>query len=301
MVKRPKDGKEEVAPGYEASFDVNDYSPAIDAIIKVMGTETLSVKRVRKTLEAMFNNKFKEHRDEIRHSIVDRYLEIRAEEAKNDDAGLSDQEKMKQKIEQLERENRMLSAKLNAGLRAVQIHKGITKRKKSQTLPDKKPKKRKMVKASNLSKEEPITPELARFLGTSGFVSRVDAIRRMWKYIKENNLQNPKNRKEIICDDRMRPIFGDKIGMFETSKVISKHFIRGNSLPASNVKKIVSKTSDHASNDDKDGEHSAENGIGIKDSETKSSFSTDSKEKSKAKNHKNKKGGAKKKSGDHSK
>ncbi|KAF6013142.1 hypothetical protein HII12_001857 [Brettanomyces bruxellensis] len=236
MVKKSKDGKEEVAPGYSALFDVKDLYPAIDAIIKVMGTETLSVKRVRKTLEAMFNNKFKEHREEIRKSIVDRYLQIRADEAKNENAGLSDQEKMKQKIEQLERENRMLSAKLNAGLRAVQIHKGITKRKTFQTLPDKKPKKRKMIKASNLSKKEPITPELARFLGTTEQVSRVDAIRIMWKYIKENNLQNPKNRKEILCDDRMKPIFGDKIGMFETSKVISKHFIRGNSLPPSKVK-----------------------------------------------------------------
>ncbi|KAF6010787.1 hypothetical protein HII13_002900 [Brettanomyces bruxellensis] len=226
MVKKSKDGKEEVAPGYSALFDVKDLYPAIDAIIKVMGTETLSVKRVRKTLEAMFNNKFKEHREEIRKSIVDRYLQIRADEAKNENAGLSDQEKMKQKIEQLERENRMLSAKLNAGLRAVQIHKGITKRKTFQTLPDKKPKKRKDDKGLKPFQKEPITPELARFFGyhRTGISGGCN----------QNN--NPKNRKEILCDDRMKPIFGDKIGMFETSKVISKHFIRGNSLPPSKVK-----------------------------------------------------------------
>lgn len=44
--------------------------------------------------------------------------------------------------------------------------------------------------------------------------------------MKEHNLQNPDNRREIICDDRMKPVFGDRIGMFETSKVLSRHFVK---------------------------------------------------------------------------
>lgn len=55
-------------------------------------------------------------------------------------------------------------------------------------------------------------------------LSRPQVVKRLWVYIKANDLQNPKNKKEILCDDSLRAIFNaDKIDMFAMNKVLSQH------------------------------------------------------------------------------
>jgi len=72
---------------------------------------------------------------------------------------------------------------------------------------------------------KPITPspELAVITGSAP-LPRSEVVSKMWKYIKENNLQNPENKREILADDKLKPIFGvDKCTMFEMNKLLSKH------------------------------------------------------------------------------
>jgi upstream activation factor subunit UAF30 len=46
----------------------------------------------------------------------------------------------------------------------------------------------------------------------------------MWEYIKKNNLQNPENKREILADDKLQPIFGKpKVTMFEMNKHLAQH------------------------------------------------------------------------------
>lgn len=48
-------------------------------------------------------------------------------------------------------------------------------------------------------------------------------MKKLWGYIKENDLQNPLQKAEIICDDKLRPIFNvDKIHMFTMNKVYNR-------------------------------------------------------------------------------
>lgn len=45
-------------------------------------------------------------------------------------------------------------------------------------------------------------------------------VKKLWDYIKSNNLQNPDNRREILCDDKLRALFNvDKVHMFTMNKV----------------------------------------------------------------------------------
>ena len=45
----------------------------------------------------------------------------------------------------------------------------------------------------------------------------------MWDYIKENDLQNPENRREIICDEKLKSVLGiDSINMFKMTSKISE-------------------------------------------------------------------------------
>ena len=72
---------------------------------------------------------------------------------------------------------------------------------------------------------KPVTPspELAKITGSAA-LPRSEVVSKMWDYIKKNNLQNPQNKREIMADDTLRPIFGgDKCTMFEMNKHLSKH------------------------------------------------------------------------------
>ena len=52
-------------------------------------------------------------------------------------------------------------------------------------------------------------------------MSRPQVVKQLWVYIKGHELQNPANRREILCDDALRDVFGcDKIDMFRMNKVL---------------------------------------------------------------------------------
>ncbi|KAF8077259.1 hypothetical protein N665_1051s0002 [Sinapis alba] len=74
-------------------------------------------------------------------------------------------------------------------------------------------------------KTVPVSQTLASFAGESE-LSRATAVKKVWEHIKGNNLQNPENRKQIICDDKLKTIFGDKdtVGFTEIAKLLSPHF-----------------------------------------------------------------------------
>ena len=71
----------------------------------------------------------------------------------------------------------------------------------------------------------PLTPssQLAEVIGNKG-MPRTEIVKKIWDYIKKNNLQDKKNRRMINADAKLKPIFGkDQISMFELAKVVNKH------------------------------------------------------------------------------
>ncbi|KAE8677517.1 ABC transporter G family member 14-like isoform X1 [Hibiscus syriacus] len=78
-----------------------------------------------------------------------------------------------------------------------------------------------------LMRLQPVSPQLGKFLGSSE-ASRADATKKIWEYIKLHNLQNPANKKEIICDEKLKTIFDgkDRVGMLEVAKYLSPHFVK---------------------------------------------------------------------------
>jgi upstream activation factor subunit UAF30 len=71
---------------------------------------------------------------------------------------------------------------------------------------DLKPKKR--VGGGGLSAVKEISDELADFLGSGKFMARTAIVKALWNYIKENNLQNPSDKRQILLDDKMKAVFG---------------------------------------------------------------------------------------------
>lgn len=68
------------------------------------------------------------------------------------------------------------------------------------------------------------SPELAAVVGSTE-LSRGEVVTKIWDYIKKNNLQNPKNKREIIADAKLKPVFDgkDRVSMFEMNKHLAKH------------------------------------------------------------------------------
>ncbi len=68
------------------------------------------------------------------------------------------------------------------------------------------------------------SPELAAVVG-SGKLARGEVVSKMWEYIKKNDLQNPANKREILADAKLKPIFDgkDAVSMFEMNKHLAKH------------------------------------------------------------------------------
>ena len=48
-------------------------------------------------------------------------------------------------------------------------------------------------------------------------------VKLLWDHIKANNMQNPSNKREIVCDDAFRAIFKcDRIDMFKMNKELGQ-------------------------------------------------------------------------------
>jgi upstream activation factor subunit UAF30 len=73
---------------------------------------------------------------------------------------------------------------------------------------------------------KPLTPStaLAAIVGAKP-LPRTEVVKKLWAYIRKNNLQDAKNRRMIHSDDKLRPVFGGKgqLNMFEMTKYVSKH------------------------------------------------------------------------------
>jgi upstream activation factor subunit UAF30 len=73
---------------------------------------------------------------------------------------------------------------------------------------------------------KPMTPSaaLGGVVGTNP-MPRTEVTKKLWGYIKKNNLQDPKERRMIVADDKLKPVFGGKgrVSMFEMTKLVNKH------------------------------------------------------------------------------
>ena len=93
----------------------------------------------------------------------------------------------------------------------------------------KKPAAKKKVAAKrkpNAAFMKPMTPSasLAAVIG-AGPMPRTEVTKKIWAYIKKNNLQDKKNRRNINADPNLKAVFGGKatVNMFEMTKLVNKH------------------------------------------------------------------------------
>jgi chromatin remodeling complex protein RSC6 len=70
-----------------------------------------------------------------------------------------------------------------------------------------------------------ISESLADVVG-KGPMPRTEVTKKLWAYIKQHNLQDPKNKRNILPDDKLAKVFGGSkkaVNMFEMTKLVNKH------------------------------------------------------------------------------
>jgi chromatin remodeling complex protein RSC6 len=81
-------------------------------------------------------------------------------------------------------------------------------------------------KTANAAFMKPMTPSatLAAVIGANP-MPRTEVTKKLWAYIKKHNLQDPKKKRNIKADDKLKAVFGGKgvVNMFEMTKLVGKH------------------------------------------------------------------------------
>jgi len=80
--------------------------------------------------------------------------------------------------------------------------------------------------ASNTGFNAPLTasPSLADVVGSSP-MARTEIIKKIWEYIRKNNLQDKVNRRMINADAKLKVLFAGKsqVSMFDLAKIVSQN------------------------------------------------------------------------------
>ena len=78
--------------------------------------------------------------------------------------------------------------------------------------------------ATGLDKPLKASPELQAIVGQE-MISRKDAVKALWVYIKANNLQDPEDKRTIVPDEKLKKVFGgeERVNMMSIKKRLSDH------------------------------------------------------------------------------
>ena len=78
----------------------------------------------------------------------------------------------------------------------------------------------------NAALMKPVQPDdkLSAIVGSTP-LPRSEMTKKLWDYIKKNNLQDAKKRTLINADEALKAVFGGKkqVSMFEMTKLVSAH------------------------------------------------------------------------------
>ena len=86
--------------------------------------------------------------------------------------------------------------------------------------------KKKSGRKPNAAFMAPLQPDaaLSQVVGSKP-LARTEVVKKLWKYIKKNDLQHSVNRRVIVADAKLKPVFNGKkqVDMFQMTKLISGH------------------------------------------------------------------------------
>ncbi|EGZ30749.1 hypothetical protein PHYSODRAFT_475850 [Phytophthora sojae] len=211
-------GQEPMAP----AVDVAQLAEAIRLILKDADLEQLSRRMIRKQLEAQFHADLSSYKDVINATILEIIEQQQADE--EDDEQEEEEPDPSDDDADDEQEHVRSPRKKAAPKKKAAAPK---KRKRKADGEDGGAKKA----GGGFNAQLCLSPELAQVVGAET-MARPQVVKALWAYIREHNLQDPKNKKLILLDDTLRGVFQrDSFTMFSMNKFVKRHVRKPDDMP----------------------------------------------------------------------
>ncbi|KAI8340924.1 SWIB/MDM2 domain-containing protein [Chlamydoabsidia padenii] len=231
-------------------MNVEKFKPRILDILRSSDLDTITSKSVRKLLQQETSEPLDEYKKEL-NALIMQCLDlvnepepspptIKQERPTSSQSSSTASIDQRPNISPPPKASRSNGKKRTSEVVDSDDEAGTTKKKSKTTTAakkKKKPAKKRNIDAATLQKN-PFTKSwllsdtLSNLTGEKA-LSRPGVVKALWKYIKENQLQDPTNKIYVKCDDKLRQVFGeDRVHGFTMNKLIGKHL---SDLPADYV------------------------------------------------------------------
>lgn len=213
--------------------DLDQYIPMIRAILSVLDLHQVTAKKIRGALQALFGVDLSDKKKELSTVIMEEYHKLQAKQEREkrareereadssgsdliDDASTTRKKKSKKNGKSSEKLTTKLYLELNPN-KARGLRKYVPSSKE-------RPLKSRSDSNNPFMKPRKLSEALRTLLGAEEeALPRPEVVKRLWKYIKEKDLQDSSDRRMIVCDERMAPVFGERVSMFSMNKVLVDH------------------------------------------------------------------------------
>jgi upstream activation factor subunit UAF30 len=103
---------------------------------------------------------------------------------------------------------------------------GRKRKKKGDKKDGKVTKKKRKPKKPGLQPPYRLSEALADLVGTN-ILPRPQVVKAIWEHIKKHDLQNPEDKREILCDKKLKKVMGgeDKVTMFNMNRHVTTHLL----------------------------------------------------------------------------
>ncbi|AQK62695.1 SWIb domain-containing protein, partial [Zea mays] len=80
---------------------------------------------------------------------------------------------------------------------------------------------------TGITQPKSVSPALQAIVGDP-VIPRTEVLKRLWAYIKEHNLQDPSDKKVVVCDEKLKVLFAgrERVGFLEIAKLLNPHFVK---------------------------------------------------------------------------
>ena len=195
---------------YENYTSVTKYTAIIDCIIHVGDLEKITVSRIVQSLEALYGDEVTNQNKQLKDLIYERFHKYQSYKDSSDNT-----------------EPEVKKRKLNKKDTEKPKKKSNKSKKKSKEPVDGESKK-----TGGLDRKVYVGPKLAELIGkinqeTNELWNRKEITSHVWKYVKNNKLQNPKDGREVLVqkDEKFAQLFPSDmqtLSMFTMQKYLQK-------------------------------------------------------------------------------
>ncbi|KAF5779368.1 putative transcription regulator SWI/SNF-BAF60b family [Helianthus annuus] len=178
-----------------------DLTGRLRQLLTISDLNTSTTASIRRMLEQEFGVDLTDKKAFIRQQI-DLYLETQQQNEEGDNEEEEEQDEVEEEAEEEESNGKTGGS-----------------RKRGSRNENKEVKK----KGGGFTKLCTLSPQLQKFTGVPE-LARTEVVKQLWSYIREHDLQDPANKRNIRCDEPLRELFDvDTIDMFQMNKALAKH------------------------------------------------------------------------------